>query len=73
MAKDLPLPNTIAGYRILPHEIANVPKISKINLRATDFPASLLGRGLIKRVAHVEHWGKMMEKEPARILSRMGL
>lgn len=63
----------MAGYKSLAQEIADVPKIHKIDVQAIDFTASLSGRGLIKQVAHIEHWKNMMDKEPGRVLNRVDL
>lgn len=73
LADDFSLPTTAAGLRSMAQEIADVTKIHKIDLQAKGFPAALPGPGLIMRVSHIDHWEKMMDEEPGRILNRMGL
>lgn len=54
-AKNFVLPIIGATLRILAKEIANVLRINNIDLDACGLPIAILRRGIIKRIAHIDH------------------
>lgn len=46
------MPKDRAGCERLMNELADVPRISGIDLKARGHPAALVGQGVLKRIVH---------------------